>query len=94
MTVRQSQVALRLLRLKMRASKMDKGFCGEPYVEYLREIFWQKPNGQFFQASLGSMIRIVLSWEHNPAREDVIMAIDLLLEYSKTNPEGFKARYC
>lgn len=94
MTVRQSQVALRLLRLKMRAND-DRALAwgGEPYVEHLREIFWEKPNGQFFQASLGSMIRIVLSWERNPAREDVIMAINLLLESSKTNPKDFSNRY-
>ena len=63
MTVRQSQVALRLLRLKMRAND-DRALAwgGEPFFEHIREMFWQKPNGQFFQATLGSMIRTALNW--------------------------------
>lgn len=94
LTTKQAVAALRLLRLKMHTQKLSQKIYGrDPHVEHIREIFWEKENGQFHQATIQGMLNSVLSWDNSPTREDVIYAINLLLESACTNPKGFSSRY-
>lgn len=87
LTTPQAVAALRLLRLKMRHLSP---FSFETHIQ---TIFWGKDNGQFFSATIQGMLNTTLSWDDAPGREDVILAIDLLLEFAKKDPKKFAYWY-
>lgn len=88
LTTKQAIVALRLVRLKMHTQ------YNFHYTEIIRMIFWKKEHGEFFKVSVQSMINRTLSWDRTPGREDVLLAINLLLEFAKKDPKMFKYWNC
>ena len=83
LTTKQAIVALRLVRLKMHTQY--NFHC----TEIIRGMFRGNRNMQFFQATIESMIARTLSWDRTPGREDVLLAINLLLEFAKKDPKMF-----
>ena len=85
-------VGLRLLRLKMHifpnadVNAMIRTIWVDTIVPY--------HNPQFLQASLAAMIYKTLSYEHESTHEDVVLAINLLLEMAKKDSKLFKYWNC
>ena len=67
---------------------------GKVTSDFNRMIFWKKEHGEFFKVSVQSMINRTLSWDRTPGREDVLLAINLLLEFAKKDPKMFKYWNC
>ena len=88
LTTKQAIVALRLLRMKVHTHYNLR------YEEHIRGMFRGNENKQFFQATIHTMMRRTLSWDDMPGREDVFLAINLLLEFAKKDAKEFSYWNC